>query len=655
MCGITGFWGAAGDADALTRTAAAMAAAIAHRGPDGQGTWVEAECGLALGHRRLSILDLSAAANQPMTSVTGRYKLSYNGEFYNYAEIGRELAAAGVSCNAHSDTAVLLAAIETWGVVAAVQRCRGMFAFAIWDRRERTLSLVRDRLGIKPLYVYRHHGTLLFASELKTMHAHPAFEAQIDDGVMSGYLRYRYVAAPRTIYRHTEKLLPGHILTLKAPDDGTPSVPYWSAREVAVAGRDQPFVGSDAEAESALEAVLQEAVGQHMVSDVPVGAFLSGGIDSSVVVALMRAHTPRPVRTFSLGFRDAQFDEAPDAALVARHLGTEHTELYIDDAQVRDVIPQLATMYDEPFADPSQLPTHLVSKLAREHVIVALSGDGGDELFGGYTRYQWVPRTWRKLGAMPGPVRAAALGAIRAVSPGQINRMVDPLQRLLPRGARQRQIGDKLHKLAADGQVGSADDLYRAVASGHQEPEQLLQALQAHPDHLRAVLDSLPALDPVSRMMLADLLTYLVDDVLAKVDRASMAVALESRVPLLDHRVVEFAWRLPMSLKIRDGQGKWLLRRVLARHVPTAMFERPKTGFDLPIAQWLRGPLRDWAGDLLSTPRLGESGLFDARAVQRLLAEHASGARNHRDVLWAILMFETWRHRWAPAAVPAGV
>ena len=649
MCGIAGCWSTLGQsAEVLDQAASRMADAIAHRGPDGRGTWVDAEAGLGLGHRRLSILDLSDAGRQPMTSASGRYVISYNGEVYNFREIARELEALGVRTNVNCDTAVLLEATEQWGLIPAVQRCRGMFAFALWDRQERRLSLVRDRIGIKPLYVYRSEDTVLFGSELKALHEHSAFQARIDEGVLQEYLRYRYIPAPRTIYRNTTKLMPGHVLTITHPGDAGCGTAYWAAAELARAAAVDPFTGTDRDAENALDRLLNEAVGEHMVSDVPVGGFLSGGIDSSVVVALMRDHTRQPVKTFSLGFRDRGYDEAGDAATVTRHLGTDHTELYVSDEDVRAVIPELGQMFDEPFADASQIPTHLVSVLARRHVTVSLSGDGGDELFGGYTRYQWVPRAWRGLRILPSVLRHASLGAIRSVSPDTINRMVDPLQALLPRGIRQRQIGDKLHKLAADTRVASADDLFRSVASGHDDPARLLRNLPQHPDHLLTVLGALPSSDCASRMMLADLLTYLPDDILAKVDRASMAVSLEARVPLLDHRVVEFSWRLPVHLKIREGRGKWLLRRVLARYVPPALFERPKTGFDLPIARWLRGPLREWASDLLTPSSLAASGLFDAREVPRLLDEHLSGRRNHRDILWALLMFQTWRRRWIP-------
>jgi asparagine synthase (glutamine-hydrolysing) len=653
MCGIAGFWAArSASVETLERAASQMADTLAHRGPDGEGVWVDAEAGVGLGHRRLSIVDLSDAARQPMVSITGRYVITYNGEIYNFREIARELIALGSRPNANSDTAVLLAAVERWGLVPAVRRCNGMFAFAIWDRKERTLALVRDRLGIKPLYVHQSGDALLFGSELKALRRHPAFRPFLDENAIQAYLRYRYVPAPGTIYRNTIKLKAGHILTIERPGKVLPeAVSFWSAIDVARSGGMEPFRGGDREAENALDRLLDDAVGQHMVSDVPIGAFLSGGIDSSVVVAMMRSHTRQPVKTFCLGFRDARYDEAKDAAAVARHLGTDHTELYVSDGDVRAVVPELPYMFDEPFADPSQVPTYLVSALARQHVTVSLSGDGGDELFGGYTRYQWVPRAWRRLGVLPSGVRATALGALRMFSPDTISSIVDPLQSLLPRRLRQRQVGDKLHKLALNSRAASLDDLFRSVTSTHQDPAGLTRQKSHEPDHLLALLRELPPLDAASRMMLADTLTYLPDDILTKVDRCSMAVGLESRVPLLDHRLVEFAWQLPMHMKIREGRSKWILRQVLGRYVPPALFERPKTGFDLPIAQWLRGPLREWAIDTLAPESLRRAGLFDPPQVRRLLDAHLSGRSNNRDILWALLMFETWRKHWTSAVV----
>lgn len=649
MCGIAGLWEGRRSGSSLEQAAWRMADAVSHRGPEGCGTWVDETTGLGLGHRRLSIIDLSDAARQPMHSPSGRYVLTYNGEIFNYREIARELEARGARFNPNSDTAVFLAAVEAWGLVGALRRSNGMYAFALWDREKRELSLVRDRLGIKPMFVYQAHDTLLFGSELKALAAHPAFEARVDVSALSAYLRYRYVPAPRTIYRNTVKLRPGHVLAVGNPEAPlSESLSYWSAIEAARAGSADPLGGGEREAEDALDALLDDAVGQHMVSDVPVGAFLSGGIDSSTVAAMMRKHTSGPVKTFTLGFSDARYDEAKDAAAVARHLGTDHTEMCVSDADVLAVVPELPQMFDEPFADPSQVPTYLVSVLARRQVTVSLSGDGGDELFGGYTRYQWVPPAWRRLGAMPSSVRCASLGMIRALSPEMIDRVMHPVQAMLPRRFRQRNIGDKLHKIATQPHATSADDLYRAVASAHREPERLLKVQSYDGDHLRDALCQLPPLDQASRMMLTDLITYLPDDILTKVDRCSMKVALESRVPLLDYRVVEFAWRVPVHLKIREGSGKWLLRKVLSRYLPPELFERPKTGFDLPIAHWMRGPLREWAGDILSPSNVRSTGLFDATEVARLFDEHQSGRRNHRDILWALLMFETWRNRWRP-------
>jgi asparagine synthase (glutamine-hydrolysing) len=648
MCGIVGFWQGQGDSDdALRTTARSMATAIAYRGPDDFGEWSDERAGIALGNRRLAILDLSPEGHQPMTSTTGRYVITYNGEVYNFRSLMKDLEKCGHSFRGHSDTEVILASVEQWGLEAALEKFIGMFAFALWDRTEHKLHLVRDRLGIKPLFIYQHQGTVLFGSELKTFKAHPAFVPELNRGSLLSFLRYRYVPAPSTVYAHARKLLPGHVMTI--PDARAPlppSKPYWSADDVARAGIDNPLKGTDAELIDEAKALLKDAVKIHMVSDVPLGVFLSGGVDSSTVAALMQAQSDRPVRSFSIGFDSDGYDEAANAAAVAKHLGTDHTELYLTSEDALAIIPMLGEMFDEPFADPSQIPTYLVSQLARRQVTVSLSGDGGDEVFGGYNRYLWVPRIWRQAQRMPSLSYKLLKAGVQTISPQTIDSFYGKLSPHLPQPLRVRLLGDKLQKLALAGGATSPDLFFRSMASAYNAPEELVMDAQNGSDHLLGVLSHMAPTDSVDRMMLGDLLTYLPDDILTKVDRSSMSVSLESRVPLLDHRIVEFAWRLPRAAKIRDGQSKWLLRQVLYQSVPRDLIDRPKSGFDLPIDAWLRGPLRAWAADLLDETRLRREGVLNASAIQRLFREHLSGKRNWRDILWAILMFEVWRERW---------
>ncbi|WP_431856173.1 asparagine synthase (glutamine-hydrolyzing) [Azospirillum sp.] len=617
---------------------------IAHRGPDGDGIWVDEAAGIALAHRRLAIVDLSPLGRQPMESADGRWVVAYNGEIYNYQDLRAELEAAGHRFRGHSDTEVLVEGVARWGVEATARRLVGIFAMALWDRRERTLHLVRDQVGVKPLYWARFGGTVLFGSQPKALRAHPAFRAEIDRDALTAYVRFAYVPAPHTIYAGVHKLEPGCILTVR-PDGEPERTAYWSLEGAVRAGLSDRLDLSDDEAADRLEALLKDAVGRQMVADVPLGAFLSGGVDSSTVVAMMQAQSSRPVRTFTIGFREAGYDESADARAVAAHLGTDHTELTVEPADALNVIPTLADWYDEPFADSSQVPTFLVSQLTRRSVTVALSGDGGDELFAGYRRYLLGARLWRGMGRVPAGLRAAAAGLIQAVPPGRWDALLGRLPGM-------RMAGDKAHKLAGILGSADADTLYRTLASQWQHPEALvLGGREPHglPWDAR-VADQVP--DFTERMQYLDSATYLPDDILAKVDRASMAVALEARVPLLDHRVVEFAWRLPLHQKLRDGQGKHLLRRVLYRHVPRALIERPKMGFAVPIADWLRGPLRPWAEDLLDERRLREDGLLDAAVVRRAWAEHLSGRRNRQHQLWVVLMFQAWKARWdkAPAA-----
>ncbi len=653
MCGITGVIGHQGVG--LESILSTMVQAIRFRGPDDSGIWCDPVHGMGLGHARLSVLDLSPQGHQPMLSASGRYVLSYNGEVYNFSELREELKYTGANFRGHSDTEVMLAAIEQWGVTAAVTKFVGMFAFALWDREQGTLSLIRDRIGIKPLYFGWAGKTFLFGSELKAFQAYKGFLPEIDRGALTSFMRVGYVPTPLSIYKHVYKLSPGCWLTvgkkeLEAPEGFSPHpdsplatwkpVRYWSAKESVEAGCAAPFRGSEVEGIEHLDGLLRHAVELRMIADVPLGAFLSGGIDSSLVAALMQAQSSSPVRTFTVGFHETDYNEARYAQKVADHLGTDHTELYVSPEQAQAVIPRLPAMYDEPFADSSQIPTFLISELARRHVTVALSGDGGDELFGGYNRYFWGPQLWRHLSWVPRPVRNSLGKGITALSPSTWSGFSEQFERFLPKVSNP---GDKLHKLAALLALPDPDAMYLGMISLWKNPaEVVVQGVEPlTPVTDRANWASLP--DFTMRMMYLDLITYLPDDILTKVDRASMAVSLEARVPLLDHRVVEFAWRLPLSFKIRQGgEGKWLLRRLLDRYVPSSLVERPKMGFGVPLDSWLRGPLRKWAEELLDEQGLRREGYLHPGPIRKLWEEHLSGKRNWQYPLWNVLMFQAW-------------
>jgi asparagine synthase (glutamine-hydrolysing) len=653
MCGIAGFWQPP-DAPAsdLTALARGMADALAHRGPDDAGVWSDPAAGIALSHRRLSIVDLSPEGHQPMRSAHGRHVVVFNGEIYNYRELRAALEAerAAPPWRGHSDTEVLLAAIEQWGLEEALRRFVGMFAFALWDARERALHLVRDRMGEKPLYYGWAGRTLVFGSELKALCAFPGFHREVDRDALALYLRYACVPAPYSIFTSGHKLLPGTFMTIGQQDFGArrrPRVqPYWTLAGAADSGARTASRGGARDLTDELDRTLRTAVAGQMVADVPLGAFLSGGIDSSTVVALMQAQSSRPVRTFSIGFEEAGYDEAVHAKRVAQHLGTDHTELYITPQDALAVVPSLAQIYDEPFADASQVPTVLVSQLARRSVTVSLSGDGGDELFGGYNRYRWGRRVRNWLRWMPASLQRAMARAITARPAADWDRLFDRFGGALPGGLRYGAPGDKLHKLAGLLGTGSDELLYQRLVSFWADGTVRREAAYPVPPGWIAYgtpssLRSLP-----ERMMYLDGLGYLPDDILVKVDRAAMSVSLETRVPLLDHRVVELAWRLPLRMKLRGGQGKWLLRRVLDQYVPRALVERPKQGFAIPLESWLRGPLRDWAEALLDESRLRREGFLDHAAVRRRWDEHLSGARNWQYHLWIVLMFQAWLDRW---------
>ena len=658
MCGFAGLLSTAGfTREELTDHASRMIAPIAHRGPDDSGTWVDEHAGIAFGFRRLAILDLSPLGHQPMRSPSGRFVIVFNGEIYNFLELRGELAGCGHHFRGQSDTEVMLAAFEQWGIDQAVRRFAGMFAIAVWDAERRELSLVRDRLGKKPLYVYREPGLITFGSELKALFGGPSFDRSIDRSAVAAYLRYLCVPSPKTIFEHAIKVPPAHIVTLADPEAPLPAArSYWSLEQIAREGLANPIGGDDRDAVDALDSLLADAVRCRLRSDVPLGALLSGGIDSSTVVALMQETSGRPVKTYTIGFAEAAFDEARHAANVAAHVGTDHAELRLTGEDAYALVPRLVDVFDEPFADPSQLPTFLVSQFARRDVTVALCGDGGDELFGGYNRYVYGSHILSRVNRIPRAVRqpvGAGLGSVPAPAWDRLHRLTSSV---FP-GVPQEHFGARIHKLGHLLNAGSVGEMYRSLLSAWQQPEALLA------DHLSAdegggdtdvtgrILNGGSPAAMLDRMMLADQLMYLPDDLLAKVDRASMAVSLEVRAPLLDHRVVEFSWRLPRSMKVRNGLGKWILREVLYRRVPQALVQRPKMGFSVPIDNWLRGPLRVWAGDLLFSEGVGGGGWFDKTAIAHAWKALHAGRPHAGNAVWAAVMLQAWRARWSAQAI----
>ena len=625
--------------DYAENTASEMASRLAHRGPDDGDIWLDREARFALAHRRLSVLDLSQAGHQPMSSVSGRYVIAFNGEIYNHLELRKSLTDC--TWRGYSDTETLLGAVAAWGIEAALKQCVGMFAFALWDRLDRTLTLARDRFGEKPLYYGRHGDVFLFGSELKALKAHPAFNAQIDRDALALYIRHGYIPAPYSIYQGIFKLPPGSWIQIGADLSAAQPTEYWSARQAAEGGQHSLFEGDAAEAAQELERLLKQSISGQMIADVPLGAFLSGGVDSSAVVALMQAQSNRSVKTFTIGFKDQAYNEAEYAHAIAKHLGTEHTQLYVAPEQAMAVIPQLPHIYDEPFADSSQIPTWLVARMAREQVTVSLSGDGGDELFGGYNRYS----LGEKIGMvtrLPLSLRKTLAGMISGIPPERWETVMEWVLPLLPKKLRFANPGDKVHKFAGLLRSDGYEGLYLGLVSLWNDPASIVLGSK-EPTTAATDRNKWPNLPGLAQQMMAlDTVGYLPDDILAKVDRAAMSVSLETRMPFLDHRVMEFAWRLPMSMKILNGQSKYVLRQVLYKHVPRELIERPKMGFSVPLDSWLRGPLRDWAEALLDGSRIKEEGFFDPAPIRKKWLEHLSGRYNWQHQLWVILMFQAW-------------
>ncbi len=646
MCGITGFMAARMQSPAreMRGIGEAMLATILHRGPDAGDIWQDPDCAVLLGHRRLSIIDLSPEGAQPMASASGRFIIVFNGEIYNFLNLRRDLESAGIRFRGRSDTEVMLAAIEHWGLNQSLQKFNGMFAFALWDRQERVMHFARDRMGKKPIYIGWAGETVLFGSDLSSFRAHENFKPALNRDALTLYMRYACVPAPQSIYKNAFALLPGHRLSLKL-DNMNPGqnlipqmIPYWNMAEVITQSRLRMFDGHEATAIRDFENLLDDCVRERMISDVPLGAFLSGGIDSSAVVALMQKQSSRPIKTYTIGFEEGGFNEAKYAKKIAAHLGTDHHELYVTGQHALDVVPLLPQIYSEPFADISAIPTYLVSKFARRDVTVALSGDGGDEMLGGYNRHITAPYLWSRMKMMPAPLRRIMAAGVTSLAPATWDKIVP----FLPAP------GIRIHKAAEAFHLGSPEALYMHLLSLWKNPAALIRGgieplIPLTDETLHA-----EGLSFAENMMARDALSYLPNDILVKVDRASMAVGLEARAPLLDTRIFEYVWTLPETLKIKNGKGKWLLRQMLARHIPPEYFERPKQGFAMPTGLWLRGPLKDWAENLLDEKSLRADNLLNADLIAPLWQAHKSGSGNHAEKLWNVLMFQAWKERWKP-------
>jgi asparagine synthase (glutamine-hydrolysing) len=640
MCGIIGFLGY--DNTNIEHIANEMTHTLHHRGPDDHGTWCDPKIQIALGHARLSILDLTSAGHQPMISHHGRYILAFNGEIYNHLSLRKELESnTVVSWRGHSDTETLLEAIEQWGFEKTLKKTVGMFAISLWDTKEQNLYLARDRMGEKPLYYGFQNKTFMFASELKALKKHPSFQSKINRDAIALQLQHGYIPDPYSIYEGIQKLHPGHFITLNAKTNEISDSSYWSLSETVENAKDNPFQGNISEMIFEVERVLKEAVRSQMIADVPLGAFLSGGIDSSLVTALMQSESNTPTKTFTIGFNEKGYNEAEFAKTVAKHLKTDHTELYVTERDALNVIPLLPSLYDEPFSDSSQIPTFLVSQMTKQHVTVALSGDGADELFGGYNRYFWANTIWNRIGFLPHGMRKNIADLLVFSSPNTLNRQFETLSHFLPKKFRYKNFGDKLHKLADILAISSKENIYMSLISHWNSSENVvINSNESNVVHDKLINKN--NLDFISQMMYADAVSYLPGDILTKVDRAGMGVSLETRMPFLDHRVIETAWRLPMNMKIQAGQGKWILRQILYKYVPKEMIDRPKMGFGAPIDSWLRGPLRDWAEELLNEDRLKREGFLNPAPIRQKWEEHLSKKRNWQYHLWNVLMFQAW-------------
>ncbi len=645
MCGFAGFAGF-GSFD-YEQVCSAMIDTLVHRGPDDRGVWVDKEQGIALGHRRLSIQDLSPLGHQPMVSASSRYIIVYNGEVYNFKVIQHLLEKEGCRFRGHSDTEIILAAIEKWEIEGALKKFVGMFAFALWDKKDGMLTLARDRFGEKPLYFGWQGSSFLFGSELKALRKHPAWATEVDRNSLTLLMRHNYIPAPHTIFKGIQKLMPGTYLQFsrQSPVGEIPeAVEYWSVKTIAESSQKQLFESSDEEVTNQLESLLTQSIEEKMIADVSLGAFLSGGIDSSVVTALMQKSSASPIRTFSIGFHEQGYNEAEYAKAVAQHLNTEHTELYVSSEQALQVVPHLASLYDEPFADSSQIPTYLVSAMTKKHVTVALSGDGGDELFCGYQRYFTCEQGWQKLSKIPYKLRHLVASGIPVLSPSTWDKFGGIIAPVIPQ--LKERTGDRLLKAAELLKVPSANQLYKEMVSYWKEPSSLVLGGIEPPSAFTDPSRGIEVEDLKQRLMFLDTVSYLPDDILTKVDRASMSVSLETRVPFLDHRIVEFASRVPMHQKARDGEGKWILKQVLYKHIPQSLIERPKMGFGIPLDKWLRTSLRDWAEALLDEKRLRDEGFFCVEDVRQKWEEHLAGERNWQAHLWGILMFQAWLEEW---------
>lgn len=646
MCGINGFY--SNNSSTFDNVINEMNSAISHRGPDSAGTWMNRSSGIVLGHQRLSIVDLSMNGNQPMKSSSGRFVITYNGEIYNHLEIRKELEQnfSNLKWRGYSDTETLIEAIDFWGIENALKKIDGMFAFALWDQKECCLTLARDRIGEKPLYFgWQGNGdnkVFLFSSELKALKVHPEFNGQINMDSVALQLRYSYIPAPYSIYKNIFKLSPGHFLQLKNNDLKKNLLPisktYWSLIKKAIYGNSNQLLNSDSDIQNNLEKRLKNSVKKQMMSDVPFGAFLSGGIDSSLIVALMQSQSIHPIKTFTIGFNEDDYSEAKYAKKIAKHLGTDHTELYVSAKSAMEVIPKLATIYDEPFSDSSQIPTYLVSELARQNIKVALSGDGGDELFCGYNRYVMSKRFWSKLNLMPTFIRKILALGIQSISPQKW----DIMSKILLGLNQYSNFGDKMHKGAKVLEAKTLNDMYFMLCSHWQNPSDVVINTKEPKTIFNKFKKELGILNSQEQMMAIDFITYLPDDILVKVDRAAMSLSLETRIPFLDHQLIEYVWKIPHSLKLKDGSGKWILKKILNQYVPKKFMNRPKMGFGVPLDTWLRGPLREWVENLISENRLKQEGYFNHSLIRQKWTEHLSGKKNWHSDLWDVLMFQAW-------------